>query len=259
MYFDSKKSTGRTFWLLAIINLVNYACFHALYNLSTGEAAPALVEVFYYLNLVLTKCSDFILPVIIASVTLLLYGRCEGRRWLISTLLLSVSVIFYSYPYYYIYHIERGFTTPEALGLSALVTLVSILTLAIHSLLLFLAAYLYVRLDKKDGSARERLAMRTVYTERLDFKRGAGFMLFLISLCEMIFRVAVEIYETAVFFKNVGLTVSTEEVLTVIISYLLIIGLFVLCVFLCDAILRYKFKNDFYEVIDDADRDRAVE
>ena len=105
MYFDYKKSVSRSFWLLAIINLVTYACFHTLYNLSSEKAAPALVEAFYYLDLVLSKCSDFILPVIIASVTLLLYGRCDGKRWLISTLLLSVSVIFYSYPYYYIYHI----------------------------------------------------------------------------------------------------------------------------------------------------------
>ena len=184
MFFDYRKSVSRTFWLLTLINLVAYACFHTMYNLSNETGvSELLVTVLYYLDIMMTKCCDFILPILISSVALMLYAKCEGRKWLVSTCLLSVSAIFYSYPYYYIYHITLGFSTPEALGYALIASALSILVLVLHSLLLFLAAYLYVRFDKRPGSVKKKITERTVYTERLDLKGGAGFLLFIISLC----------------------------------------------------------------------------
>ena len=71
----------------------------------------------------------------------------------------------------------------------------------------------------------------------------------------MIFRIATEIYGTASFLIEFWYSINLEETLTIIFSYLLIIALFVVSVFICDAMLRYKFKNDFYEVIDDGKDD----
>ena len=251
MFFDYKKSLKRNFLLLTVINLVTYACFHTLYNLSTEALSPTLVEIFYYLEFITRKCCDFILPIFISSVALLIYGGCSKREWLVSTLLLSTSVVFYSYPYYYVYHVTLGFDSYEALGLALLATVVSILALAAHSLILFLAVYSYFRLYKKVNPVRAKITECAVYTERLDLKRGMGITTFIVCLCEMVFRMVYEIYGTVVFFIDVGLFVSTEEVITIILSYVLIIALFVLGIYLCDAALRYTLKNDFYQIIDD--------
>ncbi len=255
MFFDYRKSVSRSFWILAIMNLVTYACYHTWYNLTTESGAESLITAFYYLHIAASKCCDFLLPVIIASIALLLYGKCNGRKWLICASILSTSVIFYTYPYYYVYHVEIGFSTPEALGYAMLATLVSMIEITAHSLLLFLVAYLCVRFDKAHGTAREKIALRTVYTEKLNLKGGIGYLLFLICLCEMIFRIATEIYGTASFLIEFWYSINLEETLTIIFSYLLIIALFVVSVFICDAMLRYKFKNDFYEVIDDGKDD----
>lgn len=254
MFFDYRKSIGHSLVLLVIMNLVTYACFHTMYNLATIENVPSgAIEVLYYLHLVLSRCTDFLLPVIIASVTLLMYGRCEGKKWLIYTPVLSLSVVLYAFPYKYIeFIIGYGFATDEALIYSAIYALISVITLTLHSLLLFSVAYIYLRGDKRDGKTRERIAGRMVYTDKLSLKAGPGFPIFLISLCEFIYCMATEIYDTVMFFINYGLRISLEEAVTIVLTYVLIIGLFALSTFLCDAILRFKFKNDFYEVIDDA-------
>ena len=252
MFFDYKKSINHSFLLLLIMNLVTYACFHAMYNLSSVENVPSLaVEVLYYLHLILLKCCDFLLPAIIASVTLLLYARCEGKKWLICAPILSLSVAIYAFPYEYIeFVIGYGFSTGEALIYSAIAALISVLALTLHSLLLFLVAYAYFKFDK-NGNVRERLCNRMVYTDRLNLKAGPGYLIFLMCLCEMIYRLSAEIYDTVVFFLEYGLRINLEEAITIVLTYVLIIGLFALSTFLCDAILRYKFRNDFYEVIDD--------
>ena len=97
MFFDYRKSVSRSFWILAIMNLVTYACYHTWYNLTTESGAESLITAFYYLHLAASKCCDFLLPVIIASIALLLYGKCNGRKWLICASILSTSVIFYTY------------------------------------------------------------------------------------------------------------------------------------------------------------------
>ena len=257
MYFDYKKTVNRSFLLLTLMNLVTYACFHSLYNLSSESAEPALVKVLGYLDLVMSRCCDFMLPVIIASVALLLYGRCGGKKWLIYTFSLSTSVIFYSYPYYYVYHVEMGFTTSEGLGLALLASVISTVSLALHALILFLIVYLYVRFKQK-CAPRKKIAECMVRTEKLDFTKGPAYLLFIISLCEMIYRFATEIFGTVEFFIDFGLTASNEEILTMILSYVLIICLFAVGVFVCDKMLRYKLESDFYEVVDDVDDNQSV-
>ena len=241
---NSKGLILRSFICLGAVSLLAYIFFHIYYLLSATGAAVAL----FYVQSYVAKAFLFILPCISAVITLVIYAYVGTRRAVGAAFILSLSVMIYTFPYYYIVLIEEDFATssllmtltvslladgvntPLGLALSLGFSLAEALLTALRTLVLFGCAVLVSRvLAKRSGVSKSWCFTQEALEEKtpFDLSEGGARLIFSAVALQFIFQLTTTVVGTVSFFREVGSSYSAAELATVIIDYVFIIALLV--------------------------------
>ena len=228
MNLNTEKLYKRGFLILAIYSSLSYLFAHAAYLLMNSDAGL----IFEYATLYLGKISSFLIPTLIATAVTLIYAYKNFESALLFSLFVSSARIFYTLPYYYIVFIYNySYDSLEAIAMAILASVLTVLFTALLSMLLLGVCILCCRLaarKSKGVNAREYLAAKLTFTDRLDILGGANPAFLAMSGCIFIYSLISEIVDTVLFFIEYGLDFSGAEIITIMINYVLILALAVL-------------------------------
>lgn len=240
---NSKGLIPRYFLCLGAVSLFVYIIFHIYYLLSGSDAAVTL----FYIQSYTSKAFIFILPPVCAIISLVIYAYVGTRRAILCAFILSLSVMVYAFPYYYIVLIEEdfasssllmtltvsliadGINTPLGLALSLCFSLAEALLTFLRVLILLGVAVLVSRIMAKKRGISESWSLTQAGLEEgaaFDLSSVGARLVFSIATVQFLFQLISTVISTASFFSEVGLSYTAGELVTVIVDYLFIIALF---------------------------------
>ena len=242
---NSKGLIPRCLLCLGAVSLLTYVFFHIYYLLSSTNAAAAL----FYIQGYVSDATFFILPCVGSAITLVVYAYVGTRRAVGAAFILSLSIMLYAFPYYYIVLIEENFATssliltltvslladgintPIGLALAFGFASAEALLMALRILLLFGCAVLFCKFKAQRSKvcqtwayAQESLEQKAAF----DLSSASAGMIFTATAVQFVLRLVTNIIDTVTFFEAVGSSYSGGEILTVIADYLITIILLVL-------------------------------
>ncbi len=226
MKYNLKKLSGRAFCILSAINLMIYALAHASY-LTANDTAGAVIE---YIAFYVFKCADFLIPAVIALIGIAVYAYLGFRAAFGVTLVLSLSRLFYTVPYYYIIFIyNHGFDSLEAISIaliaSAGVILFTLLSALVSGKITFMIAG-GRRADKRADTKsymKEKMRIDKMGSYLSDGNLPALF----ISAVYFVTGLIGEIIDTVSFFIEYASDFRGYEILTIVANYLLLFALLI--------------------------------
>lgn len=234
--FNSKKMFLTWFGILCLGNAIAYSVVHLDYLYEPKALS--------YLAKYVTWAWEFIYPVICLAIILTAFSR-TGKKTsaLLGGLLLSSARFTYYSLYYYLHFvIDGGFSTGEAIFLSALNTPASILTTYSQVLILFVLSILVaVIIRKKRGRTDDTLSSileKGQNAGSFDFGSTPTVCIFLSSIWQLIFYLSSEIYDTVEFLGKNFNTVNLPELLTMVFNYLFILVMFLTAHTICVKIMN---------------------
>ncbi len=189
---------------------------------------------------VLETTFQFFIPVSAAAV-LFAISSSEGRRGVLkSAIFLALPVTVYSLPYCYLYALSLGFDSIEGAGISLAFTLCSAAFEYAHAVLLFLAAsFISERAARGrafgEGDNQKSVSVQQSATDRFSIKSAFDlsvpltFAVIVISLCELVYNLILEIIDTVSFFVESGGSFTSTDVLDIVFSYLFLLLTMLIC------------------------------
>lgn len=182
-----------------------------------------------YLHLYSLKIWTFLFPVICAYLLFVAYAKAGILNSLLFAPALAVLRCLYYFPYFYEYYVlDCGYTTLDSLIMSAFRSLGEFLLGFAHILLFFFVAVLVIKLMKKrtaaDTTPREYVLSNT---DASAFEFSVPTVAASLTVCalELAYSLAIEIRDTVTFISSAGHSMSTPELIVIIINYILIISL----------------------------------
>ena len=141
----NKKTYSITALSFILMNIVAFCLFY-IPNFLIIDLSDTAYEIWRLITAFATKFSDFLLPVVSATVLLLGYERLGTKKTLLYALVFSVPRIFYILPYYYLQFWIYGYDSIEAISFSALASLLGIAVFFGESVLLLYVIRIFARL-----------------------------------------------------------------------------------------------------------------
>ncbi len=222
MSSKSKKTACRALLILSIVNVLLYASVHMTY-LYTGTES---YEIFGYISIYLNKIADFLLPIAVTSITFTVFCIEGIKSAIFTALITSASRCFFAIPYYYmlyIYNPNYNYDSIESIALAIPSAIAEVIFSAFIAAV-FIAVWALAAAKKAKCTLTELRAV-TLSSIHLcsytSFLEGANFALLSFSFMRFIYAIAVEIFDTVSFFIEVGTSYRANEILTIIIGYLL--------------------------------------
>ena len=248
MFFDYKKVIFKFILFLSICNLIGYVAFH-IYYVSVSEFwNNTTANALYIIYDALSQLIKYLNSTLCAIATLILYSKCGKRCAILGAIAVSASTLLFSIPYYYIYYIGTGYDSVESIINSLLVSVLMVLTTALHSLLLCLIPYLVMRSKDKNADMRKTLDSDFTVSKVLDTSSVWVKASFAICIGEAIFLFIFEVIDTVTFFIDYGMTYRIDEILYIVLSYIILLPIFALSHRLCIKFKNYTVKNCVYKI-----------
>ena len=238
---NNKKLLSRSFLIIAFFSLFNYIFAHLAYMNMNTEAGL----IYEYVTLYIAKIENFLIPVAVSALTIVIYASEGAKPAALFALTLSSARLFYYLPYYYlIFILNYSYDSVESIALS----IVSCLGVVAFTLLFaFIALYLTKLVltkqnkDKRDFSVRDHLCASLLAKQSaLDLTTGANLAILITSILSLISSVIPEIIDTVSFFVEYGFDYTPGEIITIMLNYLLLFALTIGSYFLA-AYLRNRF------------------
>ena len=209
---DNKKTISQNFLLivgiaLAGITLGQFLIFYIFFGF-LSENSFLLVIASY-----LVSFADGLLPIFAATAIFFFSEKSTKGKALIA-LALSTPEILYVFPRFYLYFVTDVFNTAEALLLSAII---SILYILYAFLQIFICIIILKRIVSR--SYTESIPNRAQFSS-FDDKANFGILMTVVLIFAIFFFR--ECYNTVSYFIEVKGGYTVEELLTMIISFLLI-------------------------------------
>ena len=176
----------------------------------------------------------------------------KGRKVWLSLLLASCAAIYYL-PYCYLYALSLGFDSVESVGLSRMMTLGDIaLRFAEIFLLNWLAtlvSYRVARRSDADGSLLDRDKIRTAINENMigaafDLLHPATAGVLAIAIAKLAMALITEIYDTVTYLIEDAGMYGAGEIIYIMATYVILLGLMVLCHVICAKIKNLICKTE---------------
>ncbi len=229
MSLKTKKTACYALLILSIINALLYASVHITYLYTNTES----YELFGYISIYLNKIADFLLPVVITSITFTVFCIEGIKSAVFASLIISVSRCFFAIPYYYmlyIYNPNYNYDSIESIVLAVPSAIAEVIFSAFIAAL-FITVWALIAAKRAKCTLTELRAgtLPSVYSGGyVSFLEGANFALLSFSFMRFIWAVAVEIFDTVSFFIDVGASYKANEIITIVIGYLLAFALLVI-------------------------------
>ena len=231
----TKRMAGYLFALLAILQL---AAFFIYQQTTANLEIKWLVYLVYWIRAI----AEATVPILTSAAMLLLFS-CGHQKILLFPILPILSRALYYLPDHYLYYIEEELTSAEAIAMAAIVTFFECAALYALTLILFLIAKSLLT-KKEKGSDHDFESAPIFFLENPFIKS-----VFFASFAYFCLQTAIEIVRTAAYLITNAGTYTIEEILTMILSFLmhfavLLISHAVCILYLRDAKRRYAMTAD---------------
>lgn len=227
MILDTKKIAHRTFSAIALYSLFAYLFAHLSYmymNTVTGL-------VFEYITYYLSKITEFAVPLVIATVSLVVYVTNGAKSAVKCAFIGSFGRVLFTLPYYYIVFIfNYGYDSLESLILSVIAA-VGIVTFTVGGAFfeICLAWWIVRRLCRRTERNFDMKASIIKSLEenqsRADFTYGANRIILWFAIFRFIRNLISEIIDTVLFFLDYGLDYTALEIFSIMGGYILLFAL----------------------------------
>ena len=193
------------FALLSFIQfLIYYVCVGFLY-----ESTFLLTAMPYVINFI----EGLLVPL---SATVVFLTKGVGiKNKILPLILISLTRIAYTFPYYYIYYVSDYFNTSEALLLALLISI-------LYVLFFFLQTFICNIVINAVLLRKNENAHQPVKTKLFNLEDQFNFGILLCTVFIFVIFFARECVNTVSYFIEVGSGYTAEEILTIIISYVLL-------------------------------------
>ena len=177
-------------------------------------------DLFVYLDLIFSRISYFLIPMIAGVVTLVTYSAQNLKSALIRLLPLSLVRLIYFVAYFYLFLTEGGVGGAGVVILSVVLAIADALFAYVLSLIVFIIIKNVVL--KMGGDLRCAIETRTA----VDFKDPISLSAALISILPAAVFLAGEIGDTVSFIMNYGFSFTVGEIIYTVLFYIFDFSLF---------------------------------
>lgn len=245
MQFVKKGFLSNVFLILLCVNIAEYALFHVYYLNSFSEYAGILSIVRYYIS----EAWSFIMPALIALLMLISYAMTGKLSALLAGLVASLPRVGFYLFYDYLKYISEGFDSVESILLSLVSSIGAAAMTFVEAGAFFIIAVLILsRFAKKHGYPTDQYLKESLPTQDLfDIGVPSTMAVASVSLSAFILRFVFVLANTVIRFIDYGLNMSSGEVITTVIDFLIPVLLLVLTHLLLSAVKKHIVKTRFYE------------
>ncbi len=224
----TKRMAGYLFALLAAIQM---AAFFLYWQVTANLNIKWIVYLVYWIR----NLAQASVPLVTAVGTLLLSTMGHRRLWLFP-ILPVLSRALYFLPDHYLYYLAGGMNSIEAIGMGALVTLLECAVIYGFVLLLCLLArriYSHTKNDRNEEEAPKIFSLDNPFVKSV----------FSISFVYFCLQIVFETVRTVAYLISNAGTYSFEEILTMILSFVMHLGMLFATHTLCMLYVRYARKH----------------
>ena len=207
-HFSARRLVLITAAALAGLSLCEFLTFYIFFGF-LFQSSALLVSVSYLISFI-----EGFFPILAATV-IFFASEKSTRRTALVALALSTTKTLYALPRYYLYFVSDVFNSLESLLLSAIV---SILYVLYTFLQIFICIIILKHAVFKNQSKKNKLMPSPVFS--LDDSANFGLVLNVIFIFVIFF--AKECFNVISYFIEVGAGYTGEEILTMVISFLLL-------------------------------------
>lgn len=239
MNLNKQRLYLKVFGVFCAYNVFIYLFSHAAYLFDNAAVGVFL----QYLNLYVSKISEFILFPIISVLMLVGYVYSSMRTAVLIGLSASAARVLYAIPYYYLEFYEITRDSAEAILLSGIRTLLLVALTLIFSLLLLAAALLAEKIAARHSTTEDTLASALAATPRSDFLRRGCIGIAAVSAIRFIASLCFEIIDTVSFFSEHRYDYRWNEILTIAINYVLLLALLIASYVIASRVKNYVIEK----------------
>lgn len=227
MVYQTKRMAGYLFAFLAVVQLAAFF----LYSFVTSSVNMKwLVLLVYWLR----EAAEAAVPILCAALALLLW-RAGHRRALLFPALPVLSRALYFLPDHYLFYIADDLTTAEALAMAGAVTLLECAAIWGFTALLYLIAKCVYKHSGKEEKEEEY----GFFSLDDPFIKSV----FSISFAYFCLQIAIELINTVSYLVANAGTYTLEEILTILLSFILHLCILMLMQVAAVAYIRYARRH----------------
>ena len=217
-------------YLFAFLSVILMASFFLYYETTSHIEIKWLVYLVYQIR----NTVQAAVPLITAAATLLLF-RAGAKKICLFPILPVLSHALYFLPDHYLFYMEDGLKTGEAIAMALIVTLLECAAIYGGVLLLFLIGKRVATASEEEKDEEE--------LRFFDLEAPLVKSVFFACFSYFCLQVLIEIIRTVSYLvENTG-TYTFEEILTILVSFIFHFGTLLLTQIICILYLRYARKH----------------
>lgn len=219
--YQTKRMAGYLFAFLAVIQL---AAFFLYSQITANVESKWLIYLVYWIR----NTAEATVPILTATAAFLLFSAGH-KKVLLFPILPVLSRVLYFLPDFYLYYIADDLNTAEALAMAAIVTVIECAIIYGFVLLLYLLAkHIYTKSEKEKGEDG-------FFSLENPFTKSVFFICFAYFCLQMV----IEIINTVSYLITNAGTYTLEEILTILLSFILHLAMLLLMQIIAVAYTRY--------------------
>ena len=221
-------------YLFAFLAIVQMAAFFLFWQVTTRLQIAWIVYLVYWIR----NLAQTLVPLLTVTGMLLL-KRSGHRRILLFPILPVLSYALYFLPDHYLHYLlEIGLDSTEAVAMGAIVTPIECIGLYLYMLLIyFVARYVYLRATKAKPDESSELSDPLFNLQNPMIKA-----VFFGSFANFCLQSCIELVRVASVTASIG-TYTLEEILTIVISFIMYFAMLLASHVFCMLYLRYARKH----------------
>lgn len=221
-------------YLFAFLAVIQMAAFFLYWQTTEHLDIKWLVYLVYWIR----NLSQTMVPLLTAVALLLLFRAGHRKLWLFA-ILPALSPALYYLPDHYLYYLAAELDSAEALAMGGLMTLLECIGIYTFVLLLyFIAKSVFVHITKKKT---EDLS-EEVYP-LFDLQDPMTKSVFFASFANFCLQIIIEIIRTISYLVSNSGTYTFEEILTILLSFVMHLAVLLASHAFCMLYLRYADKH----------------
>ena len=205
---NPRRRFGIAAILLSLLALIQFLIYYTVMGFFYESTALILTAQH------LTNFLEAFAPPISALVVFLLKSPGVKNK-IIPTFLISLTRIIYTFPYYYVYYVSDVFNTSEAIVLSVLVSIVYIL-------FFFLLTFVCILVLNHSESRANSSNAKRERSKLFDLGNHINFGILLSVILMFVMFFIRELANTVSFFTEVGSDYYADEILTLVLAYVIL-------------------------------------